>query len=81
MYPPGSVGRLGPGVWFARAALAIGEQAARSKLEMTAIKVHENLRQKLKGMPSRPGVYLMRDITGEVIYVGKAINLRSRVRS
>ena len=32
-------------------------------------------------LPRRPGVYLMRDATGSVIYVGKAIELRSRVRS
>jgi excinuclease ABC subunit C len=32
-------------------------------------------------MPAKPGVYLMKDEHGTVIYVGKAINLRSRVRS
>ncbi|MPZ53120.1 MAG: DEDD exonuclease domain-containing protein [Acidimicrobiia bacterium] len=32
-------------------------------------------------LPRRPGVYLFRDRHGEVIYVGKAKNLRSRVRS
>ncbi len=35
----------------------------------------------LAKLPQRPGVYLMRDLRGEVIYVGKAQNLRSRVRS
>jgi DNA polymerase-3 subunit epsilon len=34
-----------------------------------------------QGLPRKPGVYLFRDRTGEVIYVGKATNLRSRVRS
>jgi DNA polymerase-3 subunit epsilon len=33
------------------------------------------------GLPRRPGVYLFADLDGEVIYVGKAKNLRSRVRS
>jgi DNA polymerase-3 subunit epsilon len=33
------------------------------------------------GLPRRPGVYLFRDRDGEVIYVGKADNLRTRVRS
>ncbi len=33
------------------------------------------------GLPRRPGVYLFRDRSGEVIYVGKATNLRTRVRS
>jgi hypothetical protein len=31
--------------------------------------------------PARPGVYLMRDASGEVVYVGKAKNLRQRLRS
>src|SRR5690606_27390415 len=35
----------------------------------------------LDSLPTRPGVYLMKDDRGEVIYVGKAVNLRSRVRS
>ena len=35
----------------------------------------------LKNLPTKPGVYIMKDQTGKVIYVGKAINLRSRVRS
>ena len=32
-------------------------------------------------LPRRPGVYLFRDADGRVLYVGKATNLRSRVRS
>ena len=36
---------------------------------------------KLKALPSEPGVYLMKDAKGDVIYVGKASTLRSRVRS
>ncbi len=39
------------------------------------------LEAKLKSLPTRPGVYLLRDRHGKVIYVGKAKNLRSRVRS
>jgi len=35
----------------------------------------------LRRLPTRPGVYLMKDAAGRVIYVGKAQNLRSRVRS
>jgi excinuclease ABC subunit C len=37
--------------------------------------------EKLDHLPSRPGVYLMRDKTGKVVYVGKAKDLRSRVRA
>ena len=39
------------------------------------------LHEKLRTLPQSPGVYLMKNEAGEVIYVGKAINLRSRVRS
>jgi len=35
----------------------------------------------LKVVPTKPGCYLMKDKSGKVIYVGKAINLRNRVRS
>ncbi len=35
----------------------------------------------LRALPERPGVYLMKDAAGEIIYVGKAVNLRNRVRS
>lgn len=37
--------------------------------------------QRLNTLPAKPGVYLMKDAAGQVIYVGKAVNLRSRVRS
>jgi len=36
---------------------------------------------KLKALPNVSGVYLMKDAQGDVIYVGKAVSLRSRVRS
>lgn len=41
----------------------------------------ERLRGQIEALPARPGVYLMRDAGGEVIYVGKAARLRDRVRS
>ncbi len=37
--------------------------------------------ERLKATPTKPGVYLMRDEKGEVLYVGKAAGLRSRVSS
>ncbi len=41
----------------------------------------EHLQEILKSLPGRPGCYLMHDVNGQVIYVGKAVNLRARVRS
>jgi excinuclease ABC subunit C len=40
-----------------------------------------HLRERLDTLPTRVGVYLMKDQKGNIIYVGKASNLRSRVRS
>ncbi len=41
----------------------------------------EHLEQVLASLPDKPGCYLMKDGRGRIIYVGKAVNLRSRVRS
>ena len=41
----------------------------------------ETLRETVRGLPSGAGVYLMKDDGGRVIYIGKAVNLRSRVGS
>lgn len=38
------------------------------------------LKEKIDALPQSPGCYLMRDKQGELIYVGKAVNLRARVR-
>lgn len=43
--------------------------------------ISEELREILKDLPTRSGVYLMKDARGEVIYVGKAKVLTNRVRS
>ncbi len=40
-----------------------------------------DLYQKIRALPTQPGVYLYKNSEGDVIYVGKANNLRSRVRS
>ncbi len=45
------------------------------------MEVAENLQRVLDTLPPRPGCYLYRNAAGEVIYVGKAVNLRNRVRS
>lgn len=41
----------------------------------------ENIRNSLAVLPEKPGVYLMRNAAGKVIYVGKAVVLKNRVRS
>ena len=41
----------------------------------------DQLQARLAGLPLKPGVYIMRDVDGKVIYVGKAVLLRHRVRS
>ena len=39
-----------------------------------------NIEEELKKLPSKPGVYLMHNAQDEIIYVGKAISLKNRVR-
>ena len=40
-----------------------------------------DLHDKIRTLPTQPGVYLYKNADGRIIYVGKAINLRARVRS
>ena len=42
--------------------------------------VPENIKEALKQLPDSPGVYMHKDSLGNVIYVGKAVSLRNRVR-
>ena len=39
-----------------------------------------DIQEELKKLPGKPGVYLMHDETDKIIYVGKAISLKNRVR-
>jgi excinuclease ABC subunit C len=50
-------------------------------LAVTSPPIPETLQRKLDTLPEGPGVYLWRGADGEVLYVGKAKRLRSRVRS
>ena len=43
--------------------------------------VIEKLREKANSLPTLPGVYIMKDSDGEVIYVGKSKKLKNRVTS
>jgi excinuclease ABC subunit C len=45
------------------------------------MKLSDKVRKKLKELPDKPGVYMMRDRRGRVIYIGKAASLRKRVQS
>ncbi len=45
------------------------------------MEVSSHIETLLDNLPTKPGCYLMKDSAGKVIYVGKAINLRNRVRS
>lgn len=42
--------------------------------------MNDRLGEKLKSLPSSPGVYFHKDVSGEIIYIGKAAVLRNRVR-
>lgn len=43
--------------------------------------LNEKIKEKLSLLPNQPGCYLMKNINGEIIYVGKAKILKNRVRS
>ncbi|MFC2037583.1 hypothetical protein ACFLYD_06420 [Chloroflexota bacterium] len=43
-----------------------------------AKKTPKHLREKLDALPTKPGVYLMKDAQERILYVGKAVNLRAR---
>ena len=39
-----------------------------------------DIQEELKKLPDKPGVYIMKDSNGEIIYIGKAVVLKNRVR-
>jgi excinuclease ABC subunit C len=43
--------------------------------------ISETIRRRLRAVPDQPGVYLLRDHAGQVIYIGKALRLRDRLRA
>jgi len=45
------------------------------------ILMNKEIEEQLRSLPDKPGVYLMKDRLGKVIYVGKALSLRKRIRS
>lgn len=48
---------------------------------MRSTPTNPHVEEQLKKIPTKPGCYIYRDADGQILYVGKAINLRSRVRS
>jgi excinuclease ABC subunit C len=46
-----------------------------------AVSLEDSIKRRLRAVPDAPGVYLFRDTRGQVIYVGKALRLRDRLRS
>jgi excinuclease ABC subunit C len=46
-----------------------------------AVSQEDAIKRRLRAVPDAPGVYLFRDTRGQVIYVGKALRLRDRLRS
>ncbi|MCD6576391.1 MAG: excinuclease ABC subunit UvrC [Anaerolineaceae bacterium] len=45
------------------------------------VTISEHIQGILNTLPTKPGCYLMKNSSGKIIYIGKAVNLRSRVRS
>src|SRR5262245_20399183 len=78
--PPGTTSqatiqcRSSPALQTRRAAVYALDQ-------VPAMSDSTNLRKKVREFPTTPGVYLMKDARGRVIYIGKAVNLRSRAGS
>ncbi len=52
-----------------------------TKINQSHDSAEEDLREKLKALPSGPGVYLFKNKLGKVIYIGKAKSLKNRVRT
>ncbi len=48
---------------------------------MTDFELTEDLRRQLSALPDEPGVYIFRNLEGEVVYIGKALSLKNRVKS
>src|SRR6202165_3666846 len=50
------------------------------KIERVAVSLEDTVKRRLRAVPDGPGVYLFRDSRTQVIYVGKALRLRDRLR-
>lgn len=59
----------------------MGEPVRITRYSLLVMTMTDKIQQKLAHLPGKPGAYMMKDEHGEVIYVGKAASLKSRVRS
>src|SRR6476659_2647382 len=66
------------GIAQERSALTVAEL---EELAAPRVRIVHGKRRLVRGAPQRPGVYLFRDRFGQVLYVGKARDLRARLRS
>ena len=60
-----------------------GDEAKQPDTDVQTVDLKKNgfqIEEELKKLPGRPGVYIMHDSRDEIIYVGKAISLKNRVR-
>src|SRR5256712_2158201 len=66
--------------WRRQVAGRCAHDGLKSNLECVAVIQEETVKQRLRAVPDEPGVYLFRDARAQVIYVGKALRLRDRLR-
>ncbi len=59
----------------------MNENNAGNLTGRTSSNVPQDVLDKVSRFPASPGVYIMKDASSRIIYIGKAVNLRSRVRS
>ena len=58
----------------------LGQEARSDEDGLLSQDISFNIEEELKKLPASPGVYIMHDKYDEIIYVGKAISLKNRVR-
>jgi len=58
-----------------------GSLSVLPKIDRVASSLEDTVKRRLRAVPDSPGVYLFRDNRSQVIYVGKALRLRDRLRS
>src|SRR2546428_5240502 len=76
--PPACAGAAEP----TKASATSSSLRTKCKVAMATLgPVEDRVKNLLKSLPAKPGVYLFRDTAGAVLYIGKAKSLRPRIRS